>query len=168
MIKCTYCGIENDETVFACRGCGTLLSTPEVNPTKLPPAVPQIDAPPALNEEGEAPDTPPPRGRELTASTAGVVFLVYLVSQVIGSALARDIGFAVAAGQGQSLQDAQEIMRLVPTLMPGIVLGAMIGGGVGMFAMAFVLVPRSFGDCSPTGAAWIQGSWLDVGKGLVL
>src|SRR5205814_527340 len=88
MIKCTYCGIENDETVSACRSCGTLLNAPDVTSTTVPPPIPQIDAPPILSSAVEMPNTPAPRGKELKAGSAGIIFLVYFASQTLGSIIA--------------------------------------------------------------------------------
>src|SRR4051812_42357264 len=168
MIKCSHCGVENDDAVSACRSCGTLLNAPDVTSTTVPSPIPQIDAPPILSSAVEMPNTPAPRGKELKAGSAGIIFLVYFASQTLGSIIAMIIGFAMAAAHGQNLQDPQQIRRLVPALMPGIVLCTMIGGGVGMFVMAFVLVRAFLADRSPTGAAWVRGSWLEVGKGLAL
>jgi membrane protease YdiL (CAAX protease family) len=124
--------------------------------------------PSAITGEPQEGNAPPRRGRELRAGTATGVFLVYFASQMAGSIGAAIIGVAVAAGRGQNLQDPQQIARLVSTLMPGIVLGTMVGGAVGMFIMAFVLVPEYLRDRSPTGAAWVRGEWRDAGKGLAL
>jgi len=128
--------------------------------------IPEDYTPPAITEQAQEGNAPPRRGRELRAGTATGVLLLYFASQIAGSIGAAIIGVAVAAGRGQNLQDPHQIARLVSTLMPGVILGTMVGGAVGMFIMAFVLVPEFLRDRSPTGAAWVPGEWRDAGKGL--
>ena len=168
MTNCSNCGTENDETLSACRGCGTLLPTSEGTLPATGVVIAEPNDATAPSAQIELSNAPPERGRELKAWPATLVLVVYLASQVVGSITAMVIGMAVTAAQGQNLQNPQQVRRTVAELMPGVVLGTLVAGGIGMFVIARVLVPQSLRDRSATGAAWVRGPWLDMAKGLPL
>jgi len=146
MKKCDYCGKENEAALSFCHSCGTSL----------------------VEQEEKLPAVPGTRGEELKGWPAFVILLVYIASQTFVSGIAGGIGLAIAAAHGHDLHTAAEIKRVLQDLMPVLVVSALLGGGAGMFVMALVLVPRWLRDTSPTGAAWVRGSWNDVSKGLAL
>jgi membrane protease YdiL (CAAX protease family) len=99
----------------------------------------------ALNATSDAPAKSSPKNQPqmLNARSATIIFLAYAAAQILGSFL-----FGVSS-------------------LAGLVL-SFVFGGVTMILMALALIPKHLKDTSPTGAAWVLGSWETIAKGLAI
>lgn len=79
--------------------------------------------------------------RTLNAKTATIIFLAYVFAQIFWGIFTNNI--------------------------IGMVLSLLFGGIV-MVAASYILIPKYLKDTSPTGAAWVLGSWNAILKGLLI
>jgi membrane protease YdiL (CAAX protease family) len=152
MKSCDYCGRENDEVLAFCAECGTALPAPPPPPIPEPPLL----APPFL-------PAPPPAPHILNGGIATAIFGVYLGGQVAGGAVGGFFAGLMGSLWGRA-RGPQEIRDTLPAMMPVVILLAMLIGGAGMFWMVNML-RLEVKDPSPTGPAWVRGSWRDIAKG---
>jgi len=144
--KCEYCGNENDDAAQFCAGCATSFQQVE---EKLSTAWRS-------------------RGEELKGWPAFTILMAYIGCQTFGSGIAAAIFFLCSPIHGLDPRDPRDLKHLIELLTPPAVIGGFIGGGLGMLALAYTLVPKGLKDTSPTGAAWVRGSRQDIAKGLAI
>ena len=138
---CTYCGTENDDALHFCVRCGTEFETSNAAPLEasLPPVI-----------------VPPLNGR-----TATVIFLAYLGAQFLIAFLAGFLAAATIQNQDARAEATQQIIAFVSFPM-------VLGGGLTMLVMSFRRIRSQLTDTTPTGAAWVLGSWKQILQGLGL
>jgi membrane protease YdiL (CAAX protease family) len=163
MKPCDYCGRENEDVGTFCSECGSVLQPP-VAP---PPTAVAIEPPPFLNPPYDIPPlipAPSPGPRVLNGGWATAVLGIFLAGQMIGGVIGGFFAGFKAGIQGsplgghnynQAMQDMMPLTILLVMLLGGI---ALISSGVGF---KFQLK-----DTSPTGAAWVRGSWRNLAIGV--
>jgi membrane protease YdiL (CAAX protease family) len=152
MKSCDYCGKENEDVQNFCIGCGTELPQP------VPPIIPSTEPP--VIEPPFLPAAEPVTG-ELNGGTATAVLGIYLGVQFAVGIVLAFFGGVLLGLQGE----AYHIRDALQPYMPFVVLADFLFCGVALFwsANAFKF---QLNDTSPTGAAWVRGSWGDIAKGL--
>jgi len=138
MKSCDYCGKQNEEALTFCAECGTDLSLPDLTPPPVP------GAPHTLN-----------------VKNATIIWIVTFAAQVVGCILTLVVVSIFEPAQAKFSARVAELQ----TFMPVLFLAALIAGGAGMLATIskFKLQVK---DTSPTGAAWVPGSWEAIIKGV--
>lgn len=155
MKSCDYCGKENDDGSAFCAGCGT----------GFPPSEPQPEPPISVPPLPPYAPPPPPFPRALTGGAATIVLLVYFGAQVAGGVVAGFFGGLVSGLRGDFPgHNYQDTMQAI---MPLTVFVVMAFGWAAMVVVAKTS-QFQFNDVSPTGPAWVRGSWREITKGLGL
>jgi hypothetical protein len=99
----------------------------------------------------------------LTGAVATIVLLLYLGAQFAAGIIAGFVGGIVLGIHGGDFD--HEFNETMQAIMPWTVLLIMIFGWV-----AIILVRKTsridFKDTSPTGPAWVRGSWPEIAKGV--
>lgn len=151
MKACDYCGKENEDVTVFCAACGTVFAAPV--PAPEPPLLNPPDLPP-----------PPPVPRVLNGGSATLALVLFLGAQVIGGGMAGFLGTLIFGLQG-GLFERGDYQRTMNTMIPLAIFLTMAFGWIAVLAIG-----KMFGfdvkDTSPTGAAWVRGSWSEIAKGL--
>lgn len=163
MKPCDYCGRENEDVLTFCSECGSVLPSPLSPPqtavaTELPPFLNAPNAIPPLLPE-------PPKGpRVLNGGWATAVLGIYLGGQMLGGVIG---GFfaGLKAGIEGSPFGGHDYHEALQDMMPLTIVLVMLFGGIAVVSsgIGFKLQLK---DTSPTGAAWVRGSWRKIAIGV--
>ena len=104
--------------------------------------------------------------RELNARSATIILLLYLGAQFgaafVGSMIATGIGAASSGGVQSLGESAKQVQRIIGP----VVVFAFAASAVVMFQASRARIGPFLKDASPTGAAWLRGSWKGIAQGL--
>jgi membrane protease YdiL (CAAX protease family) len=144
---CSYCGFENTWEAEQCLQCGTDL--------------PQTAEPPGL-EPAEPPIIVAEPKAALNARFATLAFFVYMAGQVIGSIVFGTIAFAIGLVNPTSLRDAAQADEAKEQLFMFVALPTVLAGGGAALLLSLQRIRPHLRDASPTGAAWLVGSFRQI------
>jgi membrane protease YdiL (CAAX protease family) len=152
MKACTQCGRENEDVLVFCSECGTAFPPPilPLEPPLLAPAFPPLT---------------PLGPRELNGGFATAIFGIYLAAQ-FGAGLIAGLIVALLSGMRGDSDSSHQMADRLQVIMPLALFLAVLLGGVATIGMS-VIFKFKLNDTSPTGAAWVRGSWRDIAKGLI-
>jgi len=139
MKSCDYCGRENEDASVFCTGCGTEIQQP--TPDSPKPAKPK---------------TP----RVLNAKYATIILIVVFAATMVGGIAAGLFGSLFAISNFYS----GGFLRVA---LPVAVLVGQICGIAALVWVTAIPFGFSTNDTSPTGAAWVRGSWRAIFGGMV-
>ena len=118
----------------------------------------------------EAPEHPIPETFDkiekvsgISAGKAFLVFLGYIIGQILGSLVVAFAAGVLAALQGTNLTNPLEKAAFARNMMAPSLFGGMVGGILVMFALALILLRGHLREHSHRGAAWRLGTfrqWL--------
>jgi len=155
---CGYCGGENADDAASCSRCGSILRSSADVPTAAESQSPPV-VPPPLPEFLE----PTPQPRMLKARTATLILVAYFGAQFAGGLIGGMVGGVVGAMAGKD--DSVRGADLKQTTMVLAVLLGFVAGGVAMVLTSMSLLRDRLKDRSPTGAAWVAGSFKQMVQG---
>ena len=124
-----------------------------------------------VTADDRAPTLSTPR-KEPRAMHAGLIFLAFLGTQVIGGFIIWNIAVASASFSGVDLQNPEELAKaLQPILLEFMAYGMipiMIGSGLVVYWLTRVTAIDVLRDGSPTGVGWVPGSGMQLVGGFSL
>jgi membrane protease YdiL (CAAX protease family) len=151
MKACDYCGKESEDVLVICAGCGADF------PASIHQPEPPVIAPQYLPLVPLAP-------RELKAGLATAFFGVYLGTQLIGGFIAGFI--ALFSSPFEPAQGVRVHGAILDAIMPWTIIVTMLMSGLAVMIIAMSM-QLTLNDTSPTGPAWVRGSWRDIIKALL-
>ncbi len=126
-------------------------------PVETPTVAPPNTLPPMIPE-------PLPGPRVLNGGWATAVLGVYLGAQMIGGLMAGIFAAFTMGFQGGKA-GAEDYKAAVQDIMPLTIFLVMLFGGIAV-VWSSVGLKFQLKDTSPTGAAWVRGSWGNIAAGL--
>jgi len=106
------------------------------------------------------------RVKILNARTATIIFLAVFAAEMV-FAILLDGAAGLVTGTDERDATGQNYRTYV---LAGKIAdsGGPIVGVIVMIALANFLIPNQIKDTSPTGAAWVPGKTIDIGKGMIV
>ena len=128
-----------------CAECGSVLKVPDET---------QIEAPPKNQP------------RLLNAGSATKILFANVAVQVFLGTLMAVIAVAMALAHGIDIRE--RLTELLNDLAPAMKVMTPIVCGIVTVLMSIAVIPEHLKNTSPTGAAWVRGSWLALAEGLAI
>ena len=158
---CSYCGTANVEGADRCVACGTPLTTQIAAVTAgLPPPLETV--PPMIAAEA-VPAKPP-----LNGWSATLIFLAYFLTQTIVGFIAGFIAVMLTMVRNPGVDAKEMLPETLQEIVAVAALPTMVMSGLVMFVLALYRIRPQLRDCSPTGAAWVVGTFRQNLAGLVM
>jgi membrane protease YdiL (CAAX protease family) len=157
---CSYCGIENADDAEKCVACGSSLSTTiQPPPAEFPPI---LAAPPLIVADAIPPKPP------LNGWSATLIFLAYFLAQTIVGFIAGFVGVILVMAKNPGAKAKELLPGMMQEIVAFAALPTMVFSGLAMFFLALYKIRAQLRDGSPTGAAWLVGTFRQNFLGLCM
>jgi membrane protease YdiL (CAAX protease family) len=106
------------------------------------------------------------RQQDLHAASATLILLSFVGTQIICVVCFGLLILGIA--RYHQISDIEHVLRLTEVVQPALLISAPLFGVVGVIWVTWKIVPSSFKDTGPNGAALICGGWGTLAKGFLV